>query len=319
MPEQRLQIVVGIIFNRDHDKVLIARRRPGTHQGGLWEFPGGKRHAGETGAQALSRELEEELAIQMVSAHPLLRFDYDYPDIVIRLDVWVVDEWQGRPQGREGQEILWASTMDLDAGDFPDADRRIIRMLTLPSVYFITPDSNDYGEAFFARLETLLQSGIRLVRFRSRNLAGPARRKALSRAATLCRRYDSILISNGTADAVTKSGCQGLHLSARELMQLEGRPAGDDIWIAASCHNKEELLQACRIGLDFCVLSPVQPTISHPLIETLGWPRFAELAAAATIPVYALGGMQPADLAVARRHGAHGIAMISGLWEESGS
>lgn len=319
MPEQRLQIAVGIIFNRDHDKVLIARRRPGTHQGGLWEFPGGKRHAGETRVQALRRELDEELAISMVSAHPLLCFDYDYHDAAVRLDVWIVDEWQGCPQGREGQEILWSSPMDLDAGDFPDADRRIIRMLNLPSLYFITPDSDDYGEAFFDRLETLLQSGIRLVRFRSKNLAGTARREALSRAAALCRRYNSILLCNGTVDDVTKTVCNGLHLSARELMQLEARPAGDDIWVASSCHNKEELLQASRIGVDFCVLSPVHPTTSHALVESLGWPGFAELAAAATIPVYALGGMEPDDLAVARRHGAHGIAMISALWERSGS
>jgi len=306
---------MGIIFNGDRDRVLIARRRVGTHQGGLWEFPGGKRHPGETRLQALSRELEEELALRMVSAHPLLCFDYDYPDVAVRLDVWVVDQWRGSPRGREGQEIHWARPMDLNAGEFPEADRRIIKMLCLPSVYFITPDSDEYGEAFFTRLETLLQSGIRLVRFRSKNLAGTARRGALSRAVALCRRYNSILLCNGADDVATKTGCDGLHLSAHELMQFKERPGGDDIWVAASCHNKEELVQAGRIGLDFCVLSPVQPTTSHPLFESLGWPRFAELAAAATIPVYALGGMQPNDLAVARQHGAHGIAMIRGLWE----
>ena len=316
MPEQRLQIAVGIIFNRDRDKVLIARRRSGTHLGGLWEFPGGKRHPGETRLQALGRELEEELAIRMVSAHPLLCFDYDYPDVAVNLDVWVVDEWLGKPRGREGQEILWTSLVGMDAGDFPEADRRIIRLLGLPPVYFITPDSDDYGEAFFARLETLLQSGVRLVRFRSKNLAGPARLEAITRIAALCHRYDSILLCNGPADAVTGIGRPGLHLTARELMQLKERPVGEDIWVAASCHNKEELLQAGRIGLDFCVLSPVHPTTSHSRVEPLGWSRFAELATVATIPVYALGGMQPDDLAVACQHGAHGIAMIRGLWEK---
>ena len=315
MPEQRLQIAVGIIYNPDRDKVLIARRRPGTHQGGLWEFPGGKRHAGESRMQALSRELEEELAIRVVAAHPLLCFDYDYPEVPVRLDVWVVDEWQGRPQGREGQEIHWACPADLDAGDFPEANRRIIRMLGLPAVYFITPDANDYGEAFFTRFEAILRSGIRLVQFRSKNLGGSARLETLARVADLCRRYNSILLCNGPADIATKAGGTGLHLTALELMQLEARPVGDTTWVAASCHNEEELLQAGRIGLDFCVLSPVQPTASHPLDEVLGWSRFAELAGDATIPVYALGGMRPADLAEAHRHFGHGIALISGLWE----
>ena len=84
--------------------------------------------------------------------------------------------------------------------------------------------------------------------------------------------------------------------------------------MAASCHGAADLRRAERIGADFAVLSPVLPTASHPGAETLGWARFAELADAARIPVYALGGMNPGHLPQAWRCGAQGIAGIRGLW-----
>ena len=69
-----------------------------------------------------------------------------------------------------------------------------------------------------------------------------------------------------------------------------------------------------RLELDFAVLGPVKSTPSHPGARTLGWPGFAALARGASIPVYAIGGMRPEDLDAARRHGAHGLAMIGASW-----
>jgi 8-oxo-dGTP diphosphatase len=84
--------------------------------------------------------------------------------------------------------------------------------------------------------------------------------------------------------------------------------------VAASCHNAAELTHAQQIGVDFAVLSPVRETASHPDAVPLGWERFAALLEAADFPVYALGGMQPGDLAPARDAGAQGLAMISAVW-----
>lgn len=314
MPEQRLHIAVGVVSNRTGDSVLIARRRPGSNQGGLWEFPGGKRHPGEGRLEAVRRELDEEIGIRVDAARPLLCFDYDYPGRPVTLDVWAIDAWGGTPRGREGQPIRWVNPEELDPAQFPAANHRIIKAVTLPPIYFITPDADDYGQAFLDRFEAILRTGVRLVRFRSRNLAGDARRRVLASAAALCAGRDCILLGSDLAEARDTAGIRGLHLTSHELMRLEERPAGA-AWVAASCHSREELQQAGRLELDFCVLSPVQPTVSHPEGGALGWERFAELAGVASLPVYALGGLAPGDLEKARLHGAHGVAMISALWK----
>jgi 8-oxo-dGTP diphosphatase len=95
-------------------------------------------------------------------------------------------------------------------------------------------------------------------------------------------------------------------------MTLAARPSG--LLAAASCHDSTELARAMALDLDFAVLGPVKPTASHPGAAPLGWRRFAELARGASLPVYAIGGLRPADLDDARRAGAHGLAMISGSW-----
>ena len=315
MPEERLHIAVGVVYKRTGGSVLIARRRPGSHQGGLWEFPGGKRRPGEGRLETLRRELDEEIGIRVDAARPLLCFDYDYPGRPVTLDVWVVDAWSGTPRGREGQPIRWVAPEELDPAQFPAANQRIIRAVALPDLYFITPDLDDYGEAFLLRFQALLESGIRLVRFRSRSLAGVARTRILAQVAALCAGHDCLLLGNDLAEA--RDAAAGVHLTSRELMRLEARPTGAG-WVAASCHSRQELQQAGRLQLDFCVLSPVQPTASHPEGGALGWERFAELAETASLPVYALGGLAPDDLEKARRHGAHGIAMISALWKATG-
>ncbi|HWV88469.1 MAG TPA: thiamine phosphate synthase, partial [Burkholderiales bacterium] len=78
---------------------------------------------------------------------------------------------------------------------------------------------------------------------------------------------------------------------------------------AASCHNRDELERAMALELDFAVLGPVRD--KRP---ALGWKKFAEIARATSLPVYAIGGLTRADLPDAWRAGAHGIAMIRGAW-----
>jgi 8-oxo-dGTP diphosphatase len=73
-------------------------------------------------------------------------------------------------------------------------------------------------------------------------------------------------------------------------------------------------MQAQKLALDFVVLGPVLPTLSHPEAEPLGWEGFARLARDVSLPVYALGGLQPQDKIKAWQSGAHGIAMQRGVW-----
>jgi 8-oxo-dGTP diphosphatase len=94
------------------------------------------------------------------------------------------------------------------------------------------------------------------------------------------------------------------------LRELGERPLPRDAWVGASCHDAGELERAAELGVDFATLSPVCATASHPDSAPLGWQRFAQLVAAARLPVYALGGVGPGDLERARASGAQGVAGI---------
>jgi 8-oxo-dGTP diphosphatase len=112
-------------------RVLIAQRPPGKHMAGYWEFPGGKVAPGESGEQALARELTEELGISMQRCHPLLQLRHDYTDRVIELDVFVVDDYCGEPVGRESQALRWVAAAELDTQGLLPADQPIIDALHL--------------------------------------------------------------------------------------------------------------------------------------------------------------------------------------------
>lgn len=125
-----LHVAVGVVLNDDYE-VLIALRPIESHQGGLWEFPGGKVEDGESVRHALNREFEEELAISVQACTPLLQVRHEYSDKAVLLDVWRIDKFSGVPEGREGQLIEWRSLSRLRAADFPKANERIIQALRL--------------------------------------------------------------------------------------------------------------------------------------------------------------------------------------------
>lgn len=125
----RLAVVAGVIHDRHRQRILIARRPAHLHQGGLWEFPGGKVADGEDARTALARELAEELAIAVVECAPLLTVDHDYSDRTVALDVWEVTDFSGVPVGNEGQEIAWVAVADLPGYAFPAANREVLAHL----------------------------------------------------------------------------------------------------------------------------------------------------------------------------------------------
>jgi len=122
---------------------------------------------------------------------------------------------------------------------------------------------------------------------------------------------------NAPAPWVEACGADGVHLSARRLLDCERRPLSADLWVAASCHDREELRHAARIGVDFAMLSPVMATTSHPGVVPLGWACFQALVQEVAFPVYALGGMDPGLLEQAWSRGAQGIAGIRSLWRDA--
>ena len=123
-----VHVVVGVLLNYNQ-QVLIALRPVQSHQGGLWEFPGGKVEEGESVEYALNREFEEELGISVLACTELTQIRHEYSDKSVLLDVWRIEKYSGTPKGREGQVIEWRALSKLRAEDFPKANERIIRVL----------------------------------------------------------------------------------------------------------------------------------------------------------------------------------------------
>jgi 8-oxo-dGTP diphosphatase len=309
----KVHVAVAAVTN-ERNEVLIARRPEHVHQGGLWEFPGGKVEHGEAVAEALARELLEEIGITVLIARPLIRLHYDYPDKSVLLDVWLVRQFSGTPHGREGQPVQWVHRNSLPEFAFPAANRPIITALRLPEKYLITPSPGDDSERFLARLEKSLQTGISLVQLRAPELSSTAYAALASEVIPMCQQYDAQVLLNGDPQWVERLGAHGVHLNSRRLRELSCRPLAQDLWVAASCHNAEEITQAQRINVDFSVLGAVLPTRSHPGASVLGWETFHRFTDVANFPVYALGGLSATQLPNAYEHGAQGIAAIGSLW-----
>ncbi|GAA6133824.1 8-oxo-dGTP diphosphatase MutT [Oceaniserpentilla sp. 4NH20-0058] len=126
---KKIEVVAAAILSSDLTQLFIAKRASQAHQGGLWEFPGGKKENGETPEQALIRELDEEIGIHAQSVSPLIRLEHDYGDKLIELDVYVVNEFRGEAHGAEGQVTKWILMSEIDAYDFPEANVPIIGAL----------------------------------------------------------------------------------------------------------------------------------------------------------------------------------------------
>ena len=133
IPADAVHVAVGVIFNLQQDQILIAKRPEHLHQGGLWEFPGGKVSAGESVDQALKRELFEELGITVIGAQPLMVVQHDYSDKQVFLDIWTVTQFSGNAQGAEGQQIKWVDLPELYRSEsrykFPQANQAILDKL----------------------------------------------------------------------------------------------------------------------------------------------------------------------------------------------
>lgn len=128
MDKKKLHIAAGVICDK-HNNVFITQRPLKSHMGGFWEFPGGKLEDKETPEQALIRELQEEIDINVTQCTLLDTVTHDFPDRHITLSFFLVTEWENEPYGKEGQLSRWISIADLKAEEFPPANRTIVALL----------------------------------------------------------------------------------------------------------------------------------------------------------------------------------------------
>lgn len=304
----------GVLID-DRGHVLLTRRPANKHLGGMWEFPGGRIEDGEDPRAALVRELHEELGIEVEVFEPLIHVRHAYPEKIVSLWFYRVTRWRGEPHGREGQPLKWLVPDEIIASELPPADVPVVRALQLPPLYVISAAARLGREVFLEKAARLLAGEAKMIQLREPDLS-PVEYAALAHDLLhLCRQYDAKLLLNAEPALAPTLGADGVHLSSKRLMVFAGRPLPAGQLVAASCHDQKELEHAHRIGCDFCVLSPVLPTQSHPGAPTLGWERFQQLSVAASMPVYALGGMTLQRVATARAHWGQGIAMLGGIWD----
>ncbi|PSU69552.1 8-oxo-dGTP diphosphatase MutT [Photobacterium phosphoreum] len=126
MTKKRIWIAAGIILSPAQDRIFITRRHTNAHQGGLWEFAGGKVETNETAEQAVIRELDEEVGIQVTALAPLISLAHDYPDKALQFDFFAITAFTGEARGNEGQAGLWVAINELEHYPFPEANAAVL-------------------------------------------------------------------------------------------------------------------------------------------------------------------------------------------------
>ncbi|AUJ68865.1 MULTISPECIES: 8-oxo-dGTP diphosphatase MutT [Pseudoalteromonas] len=127
MQKKRVEVAVGVI--EKNQKIFVCLRGEDQHQGGLWEFPGGKMEAGEDVFSALKRELQEEVGIEIYNSSELMRIEHDYADKAVCLYIHHVEDFSGEAHGAEGQPSQWVAVEQLHELTFPEANKAIVELL----------------------------------------------------------------------------------------------------------------------------------------------------------------------------------------------
>ncbi|MEE8222388.1 MAG: Nudix family hydrolase [Nitrosomonadaceae bacterium] len=304
-----IEVAVAVITRSD-GSFLLARRPEGKPYAGYWEFPGGKVEPGESHLHALNRELVEELGIHIELAYPWITRVFAYTHATVRLCFYQVVKWHGEPHAYENQELFWQFADNVRVAPMLPANAPVLRALNLPSVYIITNAAELGVQVSLMQIESSFQQGLRLVQVREQAMIKDELRVFAHEVVELAHRHGAKVLVNGDVELSREIGMDGVHFSSIQLMGLSSRPNTN--WCGASCHNTEELFHAEQLGMDFVVLGPVLPTLSHPRSVPLGWRKFAALIRNFSLPVYALGGLCLEDLTTAWEHGGHGIAMMRG-------
>ncbi len=320
---KRVHAVVGVLQDQQ-GRLLIAQRPEEAHLGGFWEFPGGKVNPEEDALDALSRELYEELGVRVdvKNCEPVISLEHQYPDRSILLDCYRVTAFLGNPCGAEGQPIRWIFANELDDYSFPKANHALNTALSLPDQYMICGEFDSEAKVL-ARIEQAVQKGVKLIQLRFPNLPKHSYIDLIAKVKHICDLAGAVLMIKGDPQLLMRFPGVGLHLTSAQLSSPEvtrwartrSQSGSSRQWLAASCHNHQELAAATESGVDFVTFSPVAQTRSHPDQPAAGWAQAGLFVQKASIPVFLLGGMCPADIAQARQTGAQGIAAIPCYWQ----
>jgi 8-oxo-dGTP diphosphatase len=317
--------VAVAVFLKPDASFLLSSRPEGKPYAGYWEFPGGKIESGESVREALTRELTEELNVVIDEATPWFTFMMHYEHATVRLHTWRVNKWHHVDErgmcGLEGQEFVWQRQSSLTVAPTLPGCAPIFRALQLPLHYIITNASAVGTDTYLEQIRAVWDksaskhppigefgySAPRLIQVREPTMSATQRRDFAQALVHLAHQKNAKVLVNSDVSLAKAIGADGVHLPSAQLLACTARP--DFELVGASVHNRAELDSAVQLKCDFAVLGSVAATATHPGQTPLGWANFAAIAEDSGLPVYAIGGMTQADLALAQRHGAHGVAM----------
>jgi len=309
-----MHVMAGLMVD-DLGRVLLAERPAGKHLAGFWEFPGGKVEPDESRLDALSRELREELGIELQSATPLIRVPWKYRDRTVLLDAWRVDRWLGTPQSMERQALRWCEPQQIDPAIMTPADRPILQALRLPDEYAITPADvrPDQRDEWFERITQAIRRKPCLIQLRLPLWSADGVRQFATDLLPAAREHRSQLLLHADIEGAVALGV-GVHLTSAQLSKLSERPLPWQQLVGVSCHDAAQLGRATDITADFATLSQVASADSHDGQCAMDWGSFRSMAEAAALPVFARGGMRPSLAVKSKMHAGQGVAGVESFW-----
>ena len=312
MSQALVHVAIAILQN--HGQILVGWRQASQHQGNKYEFPGGKVEEGETPQQACQREIREETGLNIEHWTAFDVIQHNYPDLQVNLHVFqaqVLDSqlaqitapWQFYP--RE----------ELTQLNFPKANVGLIERLDLAPTIKISANLEDY---LSLDTDRVLYWRTNLINVTEIEAALLQLGQQLSYQSMAHDQHDAVHLNRLTLNVELwkqlkpelQQQIGTVHFKQHQLMQgqIGDLPLGKRC--IAACHDLAALQHAQYLGFDAALLSPVQPTASHPDAEVLGWTCFAEWCQSVHIPVYALGGVSADHLAQVRKNQGYGVAGI---------
>src|SRR5260370_2561278 len=219
-----MDVAVAVLIRSDGAALLAQRPRDKVYSG-YWEFPGGKIEPGEPVAEALRREIREELGIEIERAYPWITRVFTYPHAKVRLHFYRVYAWHGEPHALEHQAIAWQRPDAIELDPLLPANGPVLRSLMLPAEYAITRAGELGVEPFLSRLEARLRGGLKLIQIREKTLARQVAEEFARRVVALVRAYGAKVLVNADAALPGEIGADGLHLTAEPLRSAPAPPA----------------------------------------------------------------------------------------------
>ena len=306
-----INVAVGILID-SNKKILLAQRPKSRSWSGWWEFPGGKLEKNESPREALSRELKEEVDIDIVNCEKWVTRNYSYEEYNVTLYFFKVTQWNGKLIPKESQKLLWIHPCEANKDTILPPNVFILNALSLPTQYGITNISETPKEIFLIQLINQLEQGLKIIQIREKNLPLEELKKTTLEIIRICKSFSVKVILNSSIELANDLNANGVHLNSIELKKFTKKPK--NMIVSASCHSEDDVQIAQDKGIDFVVLSPVNKTKSHPKIVPLGWEKVLNITSKFDIPIYALGGMKKSDIDNALDSGAIGIASQRSIW-----